>query len=44
MDNLDKISIIILIVLAAVMVVIGMDYHGGAESNVSNAAVILTAK
>jgi lipopolysaccharide biosynthesis regulator YciM len=40
MDSLDKISIIILIVLVAVMVVIGMDYHGGAESNVSNAAGI----
>jgi tetratricopeptide (TPR) repeat protein len=40
MDNLDKISITILIVLVAVMVVIGMDYHGDAESNVNNAARI----
>jgi tetratricopeptide (TPR) repeat protein len=40
MDNLDKISIIILTILVAVMVVIGMDYHGDAESNINNTAGI----
>ncbi len=40
MDNLDRISIIILIILITAMGVIGMDYHGDDESNANNAAGI----
>ena len=40
MDNLDKLSIAVLIVLVAALVVLGMDYQGKAESNVRKIAGI----
>lgn len=40
MDNLDKISILFLIVLVASLVLLGMDYQGEAESGVKRAAAV----
>ncbi len=38
MDNLDKISGVVMVVLVAVLVVLGMDYEGEAENSVASVA------